>query len=410
MLKTAGIMLIVVILIFGLSDNSFTENAASVLYDLGKYEAALPLYEREAEKGSGQAAYLAGYMHYNGLGTAVNKEKAVDYFEKAAGEDVASAMTLLGYIYGNDENFPTDHEKEFMYYQMAAAKGDGYGMYNLGVMYGWGKSMERDAEKAREWLTKASEKGVKEATDALDYLNREEDEKNRAKEILQGTMRMDVVNELRDLGIDIPDQTLKEIEESWAGWNQYYIEGGMFPVDYYGDEFPVYLLIWLGMGDEDTETGEWMPSSSDVYAFDAERDDIENMYHMFLQGITAIVPGFEVTDVCEKIEEYEETGSFSDRMKQAEETGIWPAEGITTVSFCLNGHTYQRELGFYGDWIDGNAIDWMNEVLEQENYDGRIHCYDDGGQGYILLYGTQEFAQRLEEIIGKQDICMMNDK
>lgn len=410
MLKTAGIMLIVVILAFGFCANSLTENAASVLYDLGKYEAALPLYEREAERGNGQAAYMTGYMYYYGQGIAANKEKAVEYLEKAVEADISAAMTLLGYIYGNDEDFPTDHEKEFMYYQKAAAMGNEYGMYNLGVMYGWGTSVERDAEKAREWLTKASEAGVEEAVDALDYLNREEEQENRTKEIMQGTMRMDIVNELRELGIDIPDQTLKETEESWAGWNQYYTEGGMPPVDYYGDDFPVYLLIWLGMGDEDAETGEWAPSSSDVYAFDAERDDIENMYHMFLKGIAAIVPGFEVTDVYEKIEEYEETGSFTDRMKQAEETGIWPAEGITTVSFCLNGHIYQRELGFYGDWIDGNAIDWMNEVLEQENYDGRIHCYDDGGQGYILLYGTQEFAQRLEEIIGKQDICMMNDK
>lgn len=410
MLKTAGIILAVVILAVAGCSNSFTEKAAAFLYDAGVYEASFPLYEREADIGNGQAAYMTGYMYYYGQGISANKEKAVEYLEKAAEADISAAVTLLGYIYETDEDFSADSEKAFMYYQKAADMGDGYGMYNLGVEYGWGKIVERDAEKAREWLTKASEAGVEEAAAALEYLTHEEEQENRAKEIMQGTMRMGIVNELRDLGIDISDQMLKETEESWAGWNQYYTEGGMPPVDYYGDDFPVYLLIWLGMGDEDAETGEWVPSSSDVYAFDAERDDIENMYHMFLKGIAAIVPGFGITDVYEKIEEYKETGSFTDRMKQAEETGIWPAEGITTVSFCLNGHTYQRELGFYGDWIDGNAINWMNEVLEQENFDGRIHCYDDDGQGYILLYGSQEFAQRLEEIIGKQDICMMNDK
>ncbi len=49
-------------------------------------------------------------------------------------------------------------------------------------------------------------------------------------------------------------------------------------------------------------------------------------------------------------------------------------------------------------------------MLDQEGFTGRICCFEDNMQGYILLYGDDEFSQRLEKIIGKQDICRMKDK
>ena len=222
--------------------------------------------------------------------------------------------------------------------------------------------------------------------------------------------RMEVVNALRELGIEITDQFLADTEKAWAEWNQEWEQGGLPRFDYYGEDYPVNLLAYLGMGDYDPNTWEWKPSSSDVYSFDAEVADIEHMYSQFFQGISAIIPGFEVTDVRETIEEFEQVFSLEEKIAQGQETGILPADGTTTVTFTLNGHPYEKVLGFYGDWFDGNAIDWINEVLAQEGFPGRIRYFSDGGQGYILLYGDDAFARSLEAILGQPDIGTMENK
>ena len=54
------------------------------------------------------------------------------------------------------------------------------------------------------------------------------------------------------------------------------------------------------MGEYEFNSYTWTPTSSDVYAFDAEVFDIENMYALFLQGVKAIVPGFDCRDVTER--------------------------------------------------------------------------------------------------------------
>lgn len=391
------------------TDEADQDESPYDLFEKGEYEKAFPKFYVAAASGDSNAAYAVGYMFYFGCGVAQNSMLARLYFEKAAENQVPAALQMLGYIYEIGDNVPVDLEKAFMYNQKAAELGDVYGMYNLGLMYAFGKYVEKDLEQARVWLTKAADGGVEDAVHTLGLLDLEEQgnqmEESAGEGEANNMMHMDIVNALREAGIDIPDKTLAEIETSWAEWNQYYTERNLPPVDYYGEQFPSYLLMWLGMGDTDDETGIWTPSSSDVYAFDAERDDISNMYAVFLQGIASIVPGFEPNDVQEKTEESESALSFEEKMERAEKTGIYPADGITTVSFVLNGHSYERELGYYGDWIDENVIGWINEVLETEGFSGRIHCFDDvmGGQGFILVYGDDEYGRKIQEILGKPE-------
>ena len=72
---------------------------------------------------------------------------------------------------------------------------------------------------------------------------------------------------------------------------------------------------------------------------------------------------------------------------------------ITKVSFTINGHRYGRELFSLGDWFNAEAIGWVNEVLEQEGFDGRIHACDDNGQGLILFYGDEAYGETLRRIL-----------
>lgn len=200
----------------------------------------------------------------------------------------------------------------------------------------------------------------------------------------------ETVDALRDLGIEISDSTVLEVEKSMDELKQWYLENGL---DYREDpsDFQLYLLSAVGMGEYDYETGAWTPSSDDVYYFDAEVFDIMNMYQLFLQGISSIVPGFEPSDIQEHIEE-----NLPD-----EGTTTWfqSAEGTTTVSFMLNGKQYEHTLDFLGDWFNEDAITWINQVLKEEGFPGRIHSFYDGLQGLILFYGDDEYGKKLKKIV-----------
>lgn len=147
-------------------------------------------------------------------------------------------------------------------------------------------------------------------------------------------------------------------------------------------EYALQLLMVLGMGEFDPVDDIWTPTSPDLYAFDAEFYDIDTMYALFLEGVAAIVPGFTPTAITET------------PMEDCE------ASGIKTVSLSLNGHSYQRDLTYQGDWFDGDAIAWVNEVLHQEGFPGQLHACFDGLQGILLLYGDADRAEKVMELLG----------
>ncbi len=200
----------------------------------------------------------------------------------------------------------------------------------------------------------------------------------------------ETVDALRDLGIEISDSIILEVEESLDELKQWYTENGLDYTERPSD-FTIYLLTTVGMGEYDYETGVWTPSSSEVYSFDAEIFDILNMYRLFLQGVSSIIPGFEPTDIQEHIEENTDSTEIK--------IPFLTAEGTTTVSFMLNGKRYEHTLDFNGDWFNEDAITWINQVLKEEGFPGRIHSFYDGLQGLILFYGDDEYGKKLKKIV-----------
>ncbi len=148
------------------------------------------------------------------------------------------------------------------------------------------------------------------------------------------------------------------------------------------------LLIYVGTGDENYDTGEWTPASTRVYAFDAEVFDVDRMYARFLQGVDVIVPDAAFTDVTETIHAAAPLLSlFSD--------------GTRTVSFLCNGHPYTLTLQSQSDWIDPAVIGKVNAVLEQEGCAGRLYEVAAGwDQMVILVYGTEPWARKLDAALG----------
>lgn len=201
----------------------------------------------------------------------------------------------------------------------------------------------------------------------------------------------EVVAELREMGIEVSDEAVEKTE-AWIASHQKEMSGIEFEDEDSSVKFASHLLMSIGMGKYDYDTGIWTPTSSTVYAFDAEVYDIEHMYRLFLQGVSAIVPGFEPTDIHESIEENVDEGSMD---------GTY---GKTTVSFVLNGNKYEHELRFMGDWFDDDAINWINEVLAQESFEHRLYEFYDWGQGLILLYGDDAVWEKMCDLIPQPEM------
>ena len=63
------------------------------------------------------------------------------------------------------------------------------------------------------------------------------------------------------------------------------------------------------------------------------------------------------------------------------------------MSFTLNGHPYQYDADFLGDWLDVNVLAFLNSALEKEKIKKRFLTVDDFNiQGVVVFFRTPEWA------------------
>ena len=211
------------------------------------------------------------------------------------------------------------------------------------------------------------------------------------------------IEKLRQLGFDVDEQVLQETASQSDAFTAFIsgmagIPDGikqMFQRKYESDNQTMFeILLNLGMGDYHYDTGEWTPRSSQVYAFDAEVFDIGHMYTLFLQGVQSIVPDVVISDIREDLSQ------MTLEMTPSEtEEGIL-TDGKRSVSFLCNNHPYSIELESWGDWLNMNMLDFMNEVLEKEGCPNRLHVIShELDQLVIMIYSTQERADMIKPLI-----------
>ena len=189
---------------------------------------------------------------------------------------------------------------------------------------------------------------------------------------------------LQALDIAVSDALAGEVEQAQAAMAQHMARTGMRAEETTPGSTVYDLLIFMGCGDYSQDTGEWMPTSDRVYAFDAEVYDIEHMYTRFLLGMQAIIPGIAITDVREDLSGMAEDMNFS---------GV---DGTRSVDFCVNEHPYSVTLESRGDWFNEEMIAFFMDVLEREQYPGKLHQITDSmDQMVILFYGSDADALRL---------------
>lgn len=95
----------------------------------GFYEKALQGFiqiESKAKKIKPYLQYQIGTMFFKGLGTSVDKQKAVEYFEKSADKNMWSSYQLGRlYLFGT-EDLKKDKEKAVEFLNLSAEQGNGY--------------------------------------------------------------------------------------------------------------------------------------------------------------------------------------------------------------------------------------------------------------------------------------------
>lgn len=206
---------------------------------------------------------------------------------------------------------------------------------------------------------------------------RSDDARRQSDRLKSGSVSFDEqLSILESLGIRIPERD----QEDYRRW----LEEDKEYQDYL-EQYPyVDILSYAGYGYYDEETGKRIFLDS-VFWFDFEGIDVSRDYLDIMEGLNALGKGeFTLTNVSE-------SGSGID----------WESGGgELTVSFTYDGLPYQFVAQINNDWIDGEIIDYFNGVLKQRGNVKRMYQLDDGGQGLILFYNTEEWAQEFYKKTG----------
>lgn len=145
------------------------------------------------------------------------------------------------------------------------------------------------------------------------------------------------------------------------------------------------LLYWMGAGDYDPETWEWIPTCSGVYWFDMEVFSLDTMYTDFLRGVSAASSGKLI---------------FTDIQEDTSQVDWESGTGTQSVTFNWNGQPCRLEGTVESDWFDLRVADQLVTLLRQQGGKEQLYFAYDGGQGFLVFYGTSRWASDFETITG----------
>jgi len=94
-------------------------------------------------------------------------DKAIPLLQALADEGYMPAQFLMGFCYENGTGVPQDDAKAAEWYGKAAEQGDAEAQYKLSYCYEYGCGVEKDYSKAAELYGKAAEQGYVKAQKAL---------------------------------------------------------------------------------------------------------------------------------------------------------------------------------------------------------------------------------------------------
>lgn len=170
------------------------------------------------------------------------------------------------------------------------------------------------------------------------------------------------------------EQMLDELEESYA----------RFSPEAESDK-TLLLLSVLGSGNYDYSSRTFTPSHNGVYSFDTEVFDLEKAYTTFLVGVSALD---------------EEELDFENVREDTSQVNWEEGSGKTTIAFEWQGEQHVLEARVRNDWFDLSVAGELNEIIKKHESGKQLYFTDDGYQGCIVFYRTQEWAKRFQEETG----------
>ena len=117
------------------------------------FPGALAVFGPLAAQGNGDAQFMLGVMHENGLGVSKDMKAAASWYLKAAETGVASAQYNIGVFYQLGTGVTADAASARRWLAKAAEQGHHRAQNNLGTMYYTGGATARDPIEAPKWLT-----------------------------------------------------------------------------------------------------------------------------------------------------------------------------------------------------------------------------------------------------------------
>lgn len=185
------------------------------------------------------------------------------------------------------------------------------------------------------------------------------------------------VEVLTSLGLHVPEETVESVRSSMVEYELYDLV----------EESPyTWLLTDMGAPEYDED---WNVTgySDEVFWFDFEGFDLSTDYIDVLNGMLALAQGSPLDSV-------------DDISADTEDVDWERGRGTVTVSLTWKGQTYQYDMEVYYDWIDGEVLGIFNSLLEQETSQKRFYVTGDNGQGAIVFFCTEEWAEEFSKKTG----------
>lgn len=161
MKRYISILVLLVFSLFLFAQNIETEQAfkkGEELFNMQKYNEALPFLTVSANEGNDEAQFLIGKIYDLGLGTEADFSKAIQWYEKSSEQGNAKALNNLGNLYARGNGVERDYLKAKSLYEKSAMQGFGMAFFNLGSLYYYGHGVTKDYTKAFDYYKKAEEK------------------------------------------------------------------------------------------------------------------------------------------------------------------------------------------------------------------------------------------------------------
>lgn len=132
--------------------------------------------------------------------------------------------------------------------------------------------------------------------------------------------------------------------------------------------------------------------SEEVFWFDFEGWDISTDYIEVLEGMKALAQGSSI-DSVKNIREDTDSVNWEE------------GSGEITVRLEWRGQEYFWQMDVEYDWIDGEVLGIFNSLLEQDGTAERFYATGDGGQGALVFYCAQDWAEKFENATGLELNC-----